>query len=172
MQSPTKDSRLPEIRLPEFDRPTFELPDVDLSRLDLPKVDLSRIDVSKVDVGKALTGAAAAVGLVKPRRSRWPFVLGAGVVVAAAGLVALNQALVRERLGRAKAWIDEQVTAMRAAAAERDPVAFTAAETRPIEPASETTVFDDRHATDYPEGLGASSEPSTANDRSEVTTAR
>jgi len=172
MQSPTKDSRLPEIRLPEFERPTFEMPDVDLSRLDLPKVDLSRIDVSKVDVGKAIAGAATAVGLVKPRRSRWPFVLGAGVVVATAGLVVLNRTAIQERLGRAKAWIDEQATAMRAEGVEHDPVAFTAAETRPIEPASETTGFADWSATDYPDGLGASTEPSAANERSEAAAAR
>ena len=172
MQSPIKDSRLPEIRLPEFERPTFEMPDVDLSRLDLPKLDLSRLDVSKVDVGKALAGAATAVGLTKPRRSRWPFVIGAGVVVAAAGLVALNRAAIQERLGRAKAWIEEQVTAMRAERADADPVAFTAAETKPIESASETSVFGEWPATDYPDGLGASPELSGANDRSEATTAR
>jgi hypothetical protein len=168
MQSPTKDSRLPEIHLPEFERPTFEMPGVDLSRIDLPKIDLSRIDVPRVDVGKAIAGAATAVGLVKPRRSRWPFVLGAGLVVAAAGLAVMNSAAIRERLSRAKAWIDAQVTAM---AARRDDVAFTAAETKPIEPSAAARTSD-WPADDYPEGLGVSTALSGANDRSAATTAR
>lgn len=146
MQSQIKDSRFADIRLPEFERPKFEMPDVNLSDIEMPKV----------DVGKALTGVATAVGLVKPRRSRWPFVLGAGVVVAAAGLVIMNSAAVRERLGRARAWIGEQVAAMSAGRRD-DSVAFTAAETKPIEPAREVGDFG-TPADDYPEGFGAATE--------------
>jgi hypothetical protein len=159
MPSLTKDFRLPEVHLPEFDRQSFEMPDVDR-----PRIDLSGIEMPTVDVGKAITGAATAVGLVKPRRSRWPFVLGAGIVVAVAGLTAMNSTAVRERLGRARTWIDERLTAMRTRDEARDPVAFTAAETRPIERLPDAGAFG-VPMDDYPEGLGASTEAVTANSR-------
>jgi hypothetical protein len=166
MQSPTKDRRLPEIRLPEFERPTFEMPSLDLSGIDLP-----HIDVPKIDVGKAIAGAATAVGLAKPRRSRWPFVLGAGVVVAVAGLIVINSATIRERLNRAKTSINERVSEMRAGDEYLDPVAFTAANTKPIKPSRDSGVSDSP-AEDYPDGLGASTEPVATNGRSAATTAR
>ena len=90
-----------------------ELPKLDLS--DLPKLDLSEIQIPKVDVGKAIAGAATAAGLATRRRSRWPYVLGAGLVVVVAGAVAMNSAAIRERLGRAKSWITDQVGAVPAA---------------------------------------------------------
>ena len=78
MQSPVKDARRSDLHLPEFERPNIDLKD-----LKLPKIDLSDIDMPKVDVGKAVMGAATAVGLAKPRRARWPYLVVAGVAVAA-----------------------------------------------------------------------------------------
>src|SRR5262245_51314278 len=107
-----KGDRLPEIKLPEIDRLKAELAEVDLSKLEMPKVDLSNVEVPKVDVGKAIAGAAVAVGLAKPRRPRWPFVVVGGIAVAIAGWAVLNSEAVRERLGRARSWLDERVNAV------------------------------------------------------------
>src|SRR5262245_47609532 len=93
-----KGDRLPEIKLPEIDRLKAELAEVDLSKLEIPKVDLSKVEVPK-EVGKAITGAAVAVGLAKPRRPRWPFVVVGGIAVAIAGWAVLNSQAVRERIG-------------------------------------------------------------------------
>ena len=87
-----------------------ELPKLDLS--DLPKLDLSEIQIPKVDVGKAIADAATAAGLATRKRSRWPYILGAGLVVALVGLAAMNSAAVRDRYSRAKSWITDQVGAL------------------------------------------------------------
>ena len=104
MQSPVKD-----LRRPDFERPKLEMPE-----FEMPKIDLSNVEIPKVDVGKAIADAATAVGLSKPRRSRWPFVIGAGIIVAVAGWTAMNSSTVRDRLSQAKSWISERVADMRA----------------------------------------------------------
>ena len=146
MQSPVKD-----VRMPDFERPKLELPE-----FEMPKIDLSNVEIPKVDVGKAIADAATAVGLTRPRRSRWPFVIGAGIVVAVAGWTAMNSAAVRDRLSQAKSWISERVADMRSGEYE-EPVAFTAAETKPIEDSIDTVVSDPM-SPDYPDGFGASKE--------------
>ena len=154
MQSPVKD-----VRLPDFERLTLEMPD-----LEIPKIDLSKVEVPKVDLAKAVAGAATAVGLAKPRRPRWPFVLGAGIIVAAAGLTVMNSATIRERLSQAKSWISERIADMRSADFDEEPVAFSAAATKPIQDSIDT-VAPGSAAPDYPDGFGAS-ESVVANGRS------
>ena len=103
MQSPVKDAHRSELHLPEFERPSIDLKD-----MKLPKIDLSDIDMPKVDVGKAVLGAATAVGLAKRRRARWPYLVVAGVAVAAAGWALMNAEAIRTRLGRAAELIADQ----------------------------------------------------------------
>ena len=158
MQSPVKD-----FRKPDFERPKLELPE-----FEMPKIDLSNVEIPKVDVAKTIADAATAVGLTKPRRSRWPFVIGAGIVVAVAGLAALNSATVRDRLSQAKSWITERVSDMRSGDYE-EPVAFTAAETKPIEDSIDAVVSDPM-SPDYPDGFGASKESLKTNGRSTAAT--
>ena len=92
MQSPVKDARRSDLHLPEFERPSIDLKD-----MKLPKIDLSDIDMPKVDVGKAVLSAATAVGLAKPRRPRWPYLVVAGVAVAVAGWALMNAEAIRTR---------------------------------------------------------------------------
>lgn len=142
---------LPAIRLPDIDPTTLERPAVALPD-GLPSL------------GDAITGAAEAVGLRKPRRSPWPFALVGLMVAGATWIVMTNQGL-RMRLGELARGAREGIASWQRRAFgpmtsdDTEPVAFTAAETRPIPPErwSET---DDR-TPDYPEGLGsnASSNP-------------
>ena len=166
MQSPVKTFRRQDVDTSKFEMPEFSMPKVDLSNLEMPKVDLS-----KVDVGRAMSDAAIAVGLSQPRRSRWPFALGAIVVVTAAGLAIMNASMIQERVAQARRWITDKMSEMRAQGLETDPVAFTAAETKPIEPSTWDTVPESTPA-EYPEGLGASPESVTANGRSKVPSSR
>ncbi len=163
MQSPVKAFRREEIQTSKFEMPEFTMPKVDLSNLEMPKVDLS-----KVDVGRAMSDAAIAVGLSKPRPSRWPFALGAILVVTAAGLALMNASMIQERVAQARRWIAAKMSEMRAGGLDDEPVAFTAAETKSIESPVWDTVPGSQPA-DYPEGLGASPESVTANGRSKVT---
>jgi hypothetical protein len=172
MQSPVKDARRADLHLPEFERPSIDLKD-----MKMPKIDLSDIDMPKVDVGKAVLSAATAVGLAKPRRARWPYLVAAGVAVAAAGWVLMNVEAIRTRLSRAATWAGEQAGAMRSGGEFDEPVAFTAAETAPIAHPADTSsspsaTTDYPSATsDYPEGLGATESKAT-NGRSTATSPR
>jgi hypothetical protein len=111
----------------------LKMPDVEL-----PTIDLSEIDIPKVDVGKAIADAVTATGLGTRRRSRWPYVLGAGLVVVVAGWAAMNSAAIRDRLGRAKSWIGDQVGAMPAQddLPEQADVSDTVWLEQPVPPAS------------------------------------
>ena len=166
MQSPVKAFRREEIQTSKFEMPEFTMPKVDLTNLEMPKVDLS-----KVDVGRAMSDAAVAVGLSKPRPSRWPFALGAIFVVTAAGLALMNASMIQERVAQARRWVADKMSEMRAEGLDAEPVAFTAAETKPIDAPAWDTVPESTTA-DYPEGLGASPESVTANGRSKVTSSR
>ncbi len=168
MQSPVKAFRRQDIETSKFEMPEFTMPKVDLSNLEMPKMDLSKVDLSKVDVGRAMSDAAIAVGLSKPRPSRWPFALGAILVVTAAGLALMNASMIQERVAQARRWIAAKMSEMRAGGLDDEPVAFTAAETKSIESPVWDTVPGSQPA-DYPEGLGASPESVTANGRSKVT---
>ena len=141
-------SRLQDLHLPEMpDRASFEMPD-----FEIPNV--SKIDVSKIDVPKALTtaatSAATAVGLMKPARPRWPYALGAGLLLAAGAVIAMNWPAVRARLESAASMAAERVAEMRAGGQTGDPVAFPAADTAPQQPSETTGAV----GADYPDGLG------------------
>src|SRR5690349_19071520 len=90
--------RLSEIQLPsDIKLSDLELPKVELRKVGLPKVDLSKVELPKAnDVSKALAGAAVAVGLAKPRRRRWPYLVVAAIVLGAASWVAMNWSMVRD----------------------------------------------------------------------------
>lgn len=166
MQSPIK---LARHEAP--DRAKFAMPELDLS-----KIDLSKVEMPKIDLGKAVNDASIAVGLSKPRPSRWPVALGALIVVGLTGWVVMNSEMIRERLTQAKQRFTERVDAMRAERLDRDAVAFTAAETKSIEESSTSFAPDpmtsDPLTTEYPEGLGVSTESTSVNGRSKVTSSR
>lgn len=170
MHTPTRESRLPELRLPEISREGIarglsEIHAPDLSKIErpnieMPDIDLSRIDFPRIDIAKAVVGAASAVGLVRPRRSRWPFVLGAGIIVGLTGWALMNLTAIRERLDRAALRARGLIDEMRAEREGMDPVAFTAAATAPIDPGP--YVEAESAANDYPEGLGAATDKTDA----------
>ena len=164
MPTLTKSDRLPDIKLPDFDRIKSELSDIDLTKVERPKVDLSDVEVPKMDVGKALAGAAVAVGLSKPRRSRWPFVVVGGIAVAVAGWALLNADAIRERMGRVKGWINDRMTTTQAEDELDEAVAFTSAPTAPLDQPSIDSVAGPMGA-DYPEGLGATTDSRATNGR-------
>ncbi len=138
-------SRLSDLHLPEMpERPTFELPE-----FEMPDIDVSKIDIPKA-LTSAATSAATAVGLIKPARPRWPLALGAGLLLAAGAVIAMNWTAVRARLEAAVSMAGDWIAQVSTQGTD-DAVAFTAAPTAPIE-ASELT---GEHGSDYPDGLGA-----------------
>ena len=174
MSTTTKQSRLPELRLPEISREGIarglsEIHVPDLSKMERPTIEKRDIDASVNDItrniSKAVTGAAVAVGLVRPPRPRWPFLLGAAIV---AGLTAWALFHFRDRLDRIARDARLRIDEMREEREDMDMVAFTAAETMPIEPGpyTENGVTDvagaldaaGATANDYPEGLGATTD--------------
>ncbi len=173
MSTTTKESRLPELRLPEISRDSIirglsEMRAPDLSKMERPKVempdmDLSKIDFPRIDVGKAVTDAAVAVGLVRPSRPRWPFVLGAAVIAGLTAWALMQSTTVRDRLDRVARTARERIDEMREDREVTDAVAFTAAETAPIDDMAFDDVagaLDDAgvNANDYPEGLGVTTD--------------
>jgi hypothetical protein len=171
----TRESRLPELRLPEISREGIsrglsEMRGPDLSKLErpnlqMPDIDMPKIDLPKIDIGKAVNDAAIAVGLARPQRRRWPFVLGGAIVLGLTAWALMQSTAFRQ-------WLDNMVGMAR----ERmdpgedidDPVAFTAAETAPIDAGPYASngemdvagAFDaaGASANDYPEGLGATAD--------------
>jgi hypothetical protein len=122
---PVQEVRLSELHLPEIKRdeivrslsevrvPTLDLAVIERPRIALPD-SIRRFDWRSIDLGGALAGAAAIARLGRPlaRRSRWPYVAGAVVVIGAASAVILASPAIRERAGRAvrdlRARIDER----------------------------------------------------------------
>jgi len=174
---PVKEVRLSELHLPEIKRDDIlrslseiRLPEVDLSHLERPRIDLPeavskfewpRIDLSSVDVGKAVAGVAAAAHIrPRRRRPRWPLAVGGLIVAGLAGWTILSNEALRGGLARGAAAIRERISALRSNLYGRlepgrdDPIAFSAAETAPIEATRSTdgTTID---ATGYPAGLGS-----------------
>ncbi|MEX1173438.1 MAG: hypothetical protein WEG56_12605 [Chloroflexota bacterium] len=165
------DVRLPEFHLPEMSRDDITKAigdarrDVDLSRFDPRKVELPDIDLSGVDVPKAIAGAAAAAGLVRPRRaSRRPLVIGAAVVIGLAGFALLMSTGVRSRLAALAAKARERVAEWRGSMdtfdADDEAVAFDAADTAGVttspfadDLAAGTSPFDG--PSPLPDGLGS-----------------
>jgi hypothetical protein len=122
---PVQEVRLSELHLPEIKRDEIvrslsevRVPTLDLAAIERPRIALPdsirRFDWRSIDLGGAVAGAAALARLGRPlaRRSRWPYVAGAVIVVGAASAVILASPAIRERAGRAvrdlRARIDER----------------------------------------------------------------
>ena len=157
MQILSRDS----IRVP--DMPKVEMPEVDLP-------DLTKLDLPKIDIGKAAVDAATAVGLVSRRRSRWPFVLAAGVAAVAVGWAYMNAAMLRDRLSQARSWVGDRTAAM-----NPSPRSMTTSirlrSPRPIRSPSKrrsrstptaTTNGSKTKSKDYPDGFGATADMAAA----------
>jgi hypothetical protein len=127
-EPPVQEVRLSELHLPEIKRDEIvrslsevRVPTLDLAAIERPRIALPdsirRFDWRSIDLGGAVAGAAAIARLGRPlaRRSRWPYVAGAVIVVGAASAVILASPAVRERAGRAirdlRARIDERTGA-------------------------------------------------------------
>ena len=152
--------RLSEIQLPaDIKLSDIELPKVDLSKVELPRVDLSKVELPTTDdVGKALAGAAAAVGLVKQRPRRWPYIVGAAITLAAVGFVAMNWSKIRDWWDRARYRATQRMDAIQGEDEWDEAVAFTAAETRPLESSIDAVGPMGSTLDDYPPGLGVQPE--------------
>jgi hypothetical protein len=154
------DIQLPEltrsdVKLKDVELPKFDLSKVDLSKLELPKVEIPRLERPTPDeVGKAVAGVAATIGIAKARPRRWPYIVAAGLVVAAAGWVAMNWSTIRARFDRVAAKAGERMATVQGEDTWDDAVAFTAAETMPIEPSLDTAAPANPTLDDYPNGLG------------------
>lgn len=159
MKTPVKESRIPELRLPDISREGIarslsEIHAPDLSKIERPKIDMSDFDLSRTGVGKAVVGAATAAGLMHKPRSRWPYLLGGAIVVGLVGVAYMNAQAIRDGLTRVKTSVSDWATRMTARREPSDPVAFTAAETAPIDHGLAFPGADPL-TPDYPEGLGA-----------------
>lgn len=137
------------------------LSEIQLPTVDLPKVEVPAFDVPDVDLGATLSAAAEAVGLRQPaRRSRWLFAVGALIVAAAASWGAMRNPQIRARFQQLLQSTRERVSAMRPNAFDldvgdpADPIAFPAAETKPIAP-DRWNDAEDSGTPDYPDGLGS-----------------
>lgn len=135
----------------EHGLPTIDLGDtkIDLPKLgrDLSKVELPKVDLDTTQLAKAVTDAAVAIGLMERRRSRWPFVLGAAVAAIAIGWIVMQREMIREWFQAARndaPWSDDAL----------DPVAFTAAETAPMQRTA-SDMSGGQSDDDYPDSLGA-----------------
>jgi hypothetical protein len=132
-----------------------ELPKVDLSKVEMPKVDLSKVEFPNADdVSKALVGAATAVGLVRSRPRRWPYIVAGAIALGAVGWVAMNWSKVRDWVDRASARVTRRMEAVQGEDEWDETVAFTAAETKPIESSIDAVGPMGSTLDDYPNGLG------------------
>jgi hypothetical protein len=145
--------RLPEMNAPKLDFPNVKVPDV------LRGMDLSAISMPQVDLAATVTDVATAAGLRRPaRRSRLPWVIAGLIVAGAATWSLMNSAQLRNRLRELMTSVHMRVSSMRSNAwdlATADPIAFPAAETKPIQP-DPWERDEDVNMPDYPEGLGSS----------------
>jgi len=135
---------MPTLTVPVFKK--VERPTIELSDIELPKIDIPKIDIPKVDVADAVASAASAVGLMRKRRSRWPYVVGLGIAVAVVGWAWMNYAMLRERASGVAARVGDRLGMIRSGTDEE--VAFPSARVAPS-------------TNDYPEGFGATDMAST-----------
>lgn len=150
MLTMTRNDRGSERGLPKIDLgdTKIDLPKLgrDLSKVDLSNVELPKVDLDKTEIAKAVTAAAVSMGLMERRRSRWPYVIGAAVAAIAIGWIVMQREMIRSWFQAARndaPWTDDTV----------DPVAFTAAETAPMQRSA--TDMSGGQSDDYPDGLGA-----------------
>lgn len=144
--------------LPALRAPKLDLPDA------ISKIELPTMDVSMGDVANSLSEKAGAIHLRRaPRRPRWPVALGGLVVAGLAGWAILSNRELRtslaNRFNAARQWIQALRSGEdRSSIDGDDPIAFPAAETRPIETDRLTDPFVERPSSavpDYPPGLGS-----------------
>jgi hypothetical protein len=152
-----KDLRPPELHLPEVTREDLARM---VSEIRLPEVDLPSAD----DLANAMEGAAAALPGRRPRKRRWPLVVGGLIVAGLGSRVILGNAAVRARLAGAVNTVRARILALSTAEYDRheqdDAIAFPAAATAPIEE-SPFTDMSTNDAPDYPPGLGSSDDENT-----------
>jgi hypothetical protein len=115
-----------------------------------------------VDLGKAVAGVAAAAHIGRRSPRRWPFAVGALIVVSVATTAILRNESIRARISSGLDAVRERFNAMRSSGYDEldidrdDAVAFDAADTAPIAdvtPYSEGSALDT--TADYPAGLGS-----------------
>ena len=130
-------------------------------KAELPKVQLPEVDMPHIDLGATLAEAAEAVGLQRPaRRSRWLVPLGGVILALVAGWGLSRSPQVRARAQQLVRSMRERLATIRPNAFDfdgdeaTDPIAFPAAETKPIEP-DRWNDTEDVAAPDYPDGLGS-----------------
>jgi hypothetical protein len=120
-ESPVKALRLPEISRNAIARGLSEIQVPDLSKIErpnieMPDLDLSKVELPRVDVGKAVAGAAVAMGLARPNRRRWPFLVGAAVIAGLTAWALMRSDSIRERVDRASRMARQRIDEMREAA--------------------------------------------------------
>jgi hypothetical protein len=136
-----KDVTLDRVDLTRLDPRQSRLADIDLPRVDLSKIDLSKVDLSKVEmprleVPKAIVDAGVAAGLVKRRRSRWPYLIGAVFGLALLGFALSQLPIIRERMEDMRRRRAAEGMMGGGAPLDEGPRAFDAAVAVPIEPAA------------------------------------
>ena len=148
---------LPAIRLPDIDVPKLDLPNVEVLEA-IKRMNLPAIDMPDVDVSRALPDVAVATGLRPARRSQLPVAIAGLIVAGMAGWAILSSQQLRNRLAGLARSVRERISSMRSSEWDQgDPIAFPAAETKPIQPEP----WDRREnadAPDYPEGLGSNND--------------
>jgi hypothetical protein len=166
MPTLTRDRRSDtDIKLKDLDLPKIDLPKVELPKIDLSKVDLSKVEIPKFErptpdeLGKAVAAAATTVGLAKARPRRWPYLVAAALAIGTLGWVAMNWSTIRARLDGVAARINQRMTTAQGGESWDDAVAFTSAQTRPIESSLDAVEPTDTTLDDYPAGLGVTREP-------------
>ena len=168
--------RLPEVDLARARQARIKIPAVTLTSSDVGKLlaagaALARFARPAPRRGRWLSGAigrrspSPVARFIQPRpsRSRRPLVLGAFVVAVFGAVVLLRRPAVRQRVDDAARRVRIRFDELRAGSYPQDaadePIAFTAAQTAPIEAqgfASSTDGVDTVDtASDYPEGLGS-----------------
>lgn len=160
-----RDMPIDRMDLGRLDPRRVDLSDVRLPRAGLPNIDLSKVDLSKVElprieVPKALVDAGVAAGLVKRRRSRWPYVIGALFGLALLGMALSQLPIIRERMAEMRRRRDAEGMYGGGAPLDSGPRAFDAAVAVPIEPSAYAATAPDEGSpfdgsAPLPEGFGA-----------------
>jgi hypothetical protein len=153
---------LPDVNPPKAESPKFVMPER------MTDLRWSPPDLSSIDVTRTLSDVAGSVNVRRQkRRPFWPFAIGGFVVASLAGWAILSNEAIRARLRdlvgevrrRTQAALSDWNEGREVDPAE--PVAFTAADTKPIE-SGPFTEREDADAAAYPAGLGSGDGDDTA----------
>ena len=147
-----------DVDLSKVDPRRVDLSRVELPHVDLPKVEMPRVDLSKVDLPKPVRKAAIAAGIVKPKRSPMPFVVGGLITLALVAFAVMTSPMLRPRLEAALRRLRDG--GMDREAGPDEPRAYDAAVAVPIEPAAYSPSLDPATSpydgtSPLPEGFGA-----------------